>query len=130
VVSGLAKPEISKCERAGDSWIGRTGSADGMPTRWLDNAECNGWGAWRNNDRGHDGQQFGATGNNCRPGPVNGQWADADWLFCRDGRFRPVEPGTFPLAHGAACRVGRLRGYGNAINAEQAIEFIRAFMAV
>ncbi len=63
------------------------------------------------------------------PGPVNGLWRDADWLFCRDGRWRPVEPGTFPLAHGAAARVGRLRGYGNAINAAQAEEFIRACMA-
>jgi len=25
----------------------------------------------------------------------------ADWLFCRDGKWRPVEPGTFPLAHEA-----------------------------
>ncbi len=64
-----------------------------------------------------------------RPGPTNGRWAAADWLFCRDGKWRPVEPGTFPLAHGAANRVGRLRGYGNAVNAAQAEEFIRAYMA-
>ncbi len=62
------------------------------------------------------------------PGPVNGHWGNADWLFCRDGKWRPVEPGTFPLAHGAAARVGRLRGYGNAINALQAEAFIRAYM--
>lgn len=60
-----------------------------------------------------------------RPRPTNGFWRDADWLFCRDGRWRPVEPGTFPLAHGAPARVGRLRAYGNAINAEAATEFIR-----
>lgn len=63
-----------------------------------------------------------------RGGPTNGLWADADWLFCRDGKWRAVEPGTFPLAHGAACRVGRLRAYGNAINAEAAKEFIAAYM--
>ena len=57
-------------------------------------------------------------------GPTNGQWRDADWLFCRDGKWRPVEPGTFPLAHGAASRVGRLRAYGNAINKEAARVFI------
>ncbi|QBJ02995.1 putative DNA methylase [Escherichia phage ZCEC5] len=45
----------------------------------------------------------------------NGFWSDADWLGCRDGKFRPVEPGTFPLANGIPARVGRLRGYGNAI---------------
>lgn len=59
-----------------------------------------------------------------RPGPVNGFWRDADWLGCRDGKFRPVEPGAFPLADGAPARVGRLRAYGNAINAEAARVFI------
>jgi DNA (cytosine-5)-methyltransferase 1 len=63
-----------------------------------------------------------------QPGPINGLWRDADWLFCRDGKWRPVEPGTFPLAHGAAARVGRLRGYGNAINAEQATAFVEAYL--
>jgi DNA (cytosine-5)-methyltransferase 1 len=48
-------------------------------------------------------------------GPTNGFWQDADWLLCRDGEWRPVEPGTFPLAHGATSRMGRLRAYGNAI---------------
>ncbi len=64
---------------------------------------------------------------NKRPGPSNGFWRNADWLGCRDGKFRPVEPGTFPLADGAPARVGRLRGYGNAINAELAIAFVGAY---
>jgi len=59
-------------------------------------------------------------------GATNGFWRAADWLRCRDGKWRPVEPGTFPLADGAPSRVGRLRAYGNAINAEAAAEFIRA----
>lgn len=63
-----------------------------------------------------------------RPGPTNGQWGNADWLLCRDGKWRPVEPGTFPLVNGAAARVGRLRGYGNAIVAEQAEKFIEAYL--
>ena len=62
-------------------------------------------------------------------GPVNGRWSDADWLFCRDGKWRPVEPGTFPLAHGATARMGRLRAYGNAICASQAQIFIEAAMS-
>ncbi|MBN6211447.1 DNA cytosine methyltransferase [Ralstonia flatus] len=74
---------------------------------------------------GQDGQRHGfvdvrASSPACAAGPVNGFWGDADWLLCRDGKWRPVEPGTFPLAHGAPSRVGRLRAYGNAINAIQA----------
>ena len=63
------------------------------------------------------------------PSPTNGHWRDADWLFCRDGKWRPVEPSTFPLAHGATSRVGRLRAYGNAIVAQAAEEVIAAYMA-
>ena len=58
----------------------------------------------------------------------NTPWANPDWLFCRDGKWRPVEPGTFPLAHGLPARVGRLRGYGNAIVPQVAAEFIGAFL--
>ncbi len=60
--------------------------------------------------------------------PTNGHWRDADWLHCRDGRWRPVEPGTFPLAHGAPARVGRLRAYGNAIVPQAAAEVIGAYL--
>ncbi len=41
---------------------------------------------------------------------VGGHWRNADWIYCRDGKYRPVEPGTFPLAHEAPAREGRLRG--------------------
>lgn len=60
--------------------------------------------------------------------PTNGHWRDADWLFCRDGKWRPVEPGTFPLAYGATSRVGRLRAYGNAIVPQVAQTFIEAYL--
>jgi DNA (cytosine-5)-methyltransferase 1 len=65
---------------------------------------------------------------NVQPRPTNGHWRDADWLFCRDGKWRPIEPGTFPLAHGAAARVGRLRAYGNAIVPQVAQAFIEAYL--
>lgn len=87
-----------------------------------------------------------APGVHLRTLEVNGFWRDADWLLCRDGKWRPVEPGTFPLVDGAAARlgrvepgvarvassnrVGRLKGYGNAINAQAAAAFIRAYMGV
>lgn len=83
-----------------------------------------------------------------------GFWSDADWLACRDGKFRPVEARTqslvdgisggmgrssdqsmrkateeigFPLGKNIPARVARLRGYGNAIVPQCAAEFIIAF---
>lgn len=68
------------------------------------------------------------TSGGDRPGPTNGLWRDADWLFCRDGKWRPVEPGTFPLADRIAGRVGCLRAYGNAIVEPAARAFIEAYL--
>lgn len=59
---------------------------------------------------------------------LHGFWAGADWLGCRDGKLRPVEPGSFPLAHGVPACVAALRGYGNAIVPEVAATFIAATM--
>ncbi len=60
-------------------------------------------------------------------------WRDADWLLCRDpngARFRPVEPGTFPLVDARAVRnrLAAVRGAGNALNVSQATCFIEAVM--
>jgi DNA (cytosine-5)-methyltransferase 1 len=95
-----------------------------------------------------------ATGlcDDLRPGPTNGYWRDADWLGCTDGKFRAVESGTFPLVDGPSGRVGRVRadqeyiatiprkdqgsrigrlnGYGNAINAMQAQIWIETVMGI
>lgn len=60
-------------------------------------------------------------------GPTKGVWRNADWLLCRDGKWRATEPGIFPLADGVSGRVGLLRGAGNAINPQAAKEFILAF---
>lgn len=85
-----------------------------------------------------------------RASAAHGGWDAADWLRCRDGKWRPVEPGTFPLVDGvsgrvvrigdpcapinaarsAEARVMRLRGYGNAIVPQQSAEFIRAYLDV
>lgn len=78
------------------------------------------------NEPGRDGAQ--PCGSVAATGATRGFWHPADWLPCRDGKSRPVEPGTFPLAHGLPARVGRLRGYGNAIVPEVAAEVIRAYM--
>lgn len=70
----------------------------------------------------------GASSGDLRPRPPDRFWRDADWIFCRDGKWRPVEPGTFPLASGISNRVGRLRGYGNAVCLPVATEFVAAFL--
>lgn len=62
------------------------------------------------------------------PGPTNGFWRDVDWIFCRDGKWRAVRPGSQPLADRTPGRVGELRAYGNSLCAETAVEFIKAVM--
>ncbi len=103
-VSVMANTKKSECEQSGGSWSRRGGFTD-------KSAACGMAGAAIE-----------------RPGPVNGFWRNADWIGCRDGKFRPVEPGTFPLAYGASARVGRLRAYGNAINKEAAQAVIEAYL--
>ena len=86
---------------------------------------------------------------------TGGFWTDAEWLLCKDGKARPVEPGTFPLVDGTSpdmgslrpgevspfrvikdpktgesigqspWRIGMLKGYGNAIVAQAAAVFIQ-----
>jgi DNA (cytosine-5)-methyltransferase 1 len=111
------------------------GSDDGATERLAD-AHGEGRGGRRVQGQGQgNGPSDGATlerpAGLCadgRPGPVNGLWGASDWLWCRDNKWRPVEPGTFPLVDGTPARVGRLRAYGNAINKEVAEGFIKAIM--
>lgn len=73
-------------------------------------------------------EALAGSGSDSNASPVNSFWRDADWLFCRDGKWRPVKPGIKPLVNGAPGRVGQLRAYGNAIVAPVAETFIRAYM--
>lgn len=132
---GRRKPE---CERAPEraAWsggvVGGVAAADGGHAR-----------AERQQPGGQHGQQPQDGGStetgterrdaepgDSRPGQAGGFWRIADWLYCRDGKWRPVEPGAFPLVDGAPARMGRLRGYGNAIVAPQAAAFIVSVMDV
>jgi DNA (cytosine-5)-methyltransferase 1 len=83
-------------------------------------------------------------------GRANGcsEWDNPDWLYCRDGKYRAIEPSISPLVAGLPkgmvysrdssaptnpnetqeARVMRLKGYGNAIVPQVAAEFISAFM--
>lgn len=57
-----------------------------------------------------------------------GFWDDAEWLFGADGKTRRAKSGVRLLVNGVPNRVGRLRGYGNAIVPPLAAEIIKAFM--
>ena len=64
-----------------------------------------------------------------------------DWIYCRDGKYRPIESGLKPLVDGVPrgmvhsgdsrntqeARKMRLKGYGNAIVPALAAEFIMAY---
>jgi DNA (cytosine-5)-methyltransferase 1 len=73
--------------------------------------------------------------------------ADIEWLYCRDNKYRPIKSSIKPLVNGLArgvvysggaidpnntafARAIRLKGYGNAINADVAELFISTFMEV
>ncbi|HAK7993877.1 TPA: DNA cytosine methyltransferase [Salmonella enterica] len=83
---------------------------------------------WQDSQREVVNGSSGCNSAACGTNAVNGVWRDADWLFCRDGKWRPVKPGIKPLVNGTPGRVGQLRAYGNAIVAPVAEAFIRAYM--
>ena len=99
--------------RSGQSDVTHHGSFGGLRT-WRGSG-------WLDPDAARSIAEAGAT---------RGFWGDCDWWHGKDGKFRPIGDGLFPLAHGIANRVGKLRGYGNAIVAPQAEAFIRAAMEV
>jgi DNA (cytosine-5)-methyltransferase 1 len=55
-------------------------------------------------------------------------WHNAEWLTGADGKTRRAKPGVRLLVDGVPNRVGRLRGYGNAIVPQVAEQVIRALM--
>ena len=71
-----------------------------------------------------ESEQVGISGRAREPRRT--LWSDAEWIACTDGKTRPVEPGTFPLAYGVSARVAKLRALGNAIVPQVAAEFIGA----
>lgn len=87
------------------------GCFDELPREWLQDSEAS-----------------TGFGSNSGANAVNGFWGDADWLFCHDGKWRPVKSGLKPLVNGPAGRVGQLRAYGNAIVAPVAQAFIAAYL--
>ena len=121
-------PEVGRRGRRDGDTAGDSGQVQtkgrGASSELADNVNagsqvrlCGGPDEGRQDQHGHAGR-YGTTGF----------WGAADWIDCKDGKTRPVEPGTFPLAYGATARVGRLRAYGNAIVPQAAQAFIEAYL--
>ena len=144
---GLGYTTGRRCgERRDAAQPGRGGHAD--RAGWAGDNYAGGVGhSASNNERRQreSGPLMRRTGAAGRPGP----WSDFDILPCRDGKARHVESGVAPLVAGlprgmvpsgdpsreeaqasAEARMMRLRGYGNAICAPLAAEFIGAWMEV
>ena len=66
------------------------------------------------------------------PSGLSDFWGEFDVAECRgvDGsvQYRRIGPGVLPVADGVPERVGRIRGYGNAVVPQLAAVFIRSFM--
>ncbi|MGE4321950.1 MAG: DNA cytosine methyltransferase [Sphingobium sp.] len=132
ISGGVANRHRDGCDQG---WAGFTARrndglvGDGAVVRVANSAgigQDRGRAAWNGRYGPANSGQHGGMGHNSRSGtPMLGRDA-ADWLFCRDAKWRPVEPGTFPLVDASPARVGRLRGYGNAIDAETLTQFYAA----
>lgn len=112
-----------------------------------DRKKAKGWPGNRNRDGSADDVDIRVVGAHGAYSH-HGLWSGADWLGCRDGKFRPVEPQVLgmadglpsgmvqsgiisasnPLAEKQEARVMRLRGYGNAIVPAVAAVFIKEFL--
>jgi DNA (cytosine-5)-methyltransferase 1 len=84
---------------------------------------------------GADSNEPGWLGaDEARPAPANGVlggfWANAEWIPCRNPKvpgaidWRPIKSGSFVLASRTINRVLKLRGFGDAINAQVARTWI------
>lgn len=119
--AGVEPGSFERPERLLDA--GRLADADGGQPRQAGPVQSSGQHGQQQEDRRTDA---GRTGADAR----NSEGRSVDWLFCRDGKWRATRPGSLPLATNAASRVGRLRAYGNAVDAEATIQFIEAYLAV
>ena len=130
----LADPDGEQCEQGLQSFSRRPAErlGGGYVISDVANTSNDRPQGWLSRRADAERQTFdGPTGRDsadCRTRQANDFWGATDWLHCRDEKWRPVESGTFPLAHGATARVGRLRAYGNAIVPQVAQALIEAYL--
>ncbi len=109
-----ANGQVSVCERGSQQAMPESGRASGLGE--LGHAD----------DAGSQGRCERRDGaDQCVAWPPS---VAVEWIPCRDGKWRPTQPGLFPLAHGVPNRVGTLRGAGNAIVPQVAAEVVKAYL--
>lgn len=132
---------------------GRGAEHAGQPDRLVDAEQPRLEGhAGHGHNSGQPGWLDAEPGRSAAATGAAGFWSAFDIVHCTDGKARRVPQSSllrladglspsmvrggfegaegFPLAEGAGNRVGRLRGYGNAINPYAAARFIRAWREV
>ncbi len=125
--------DLGHADMRGQSVHGRTSRTDGHP-EFTGEGELVHSGSERlerharHGDESDEPRRFGENAHRhaTAASGLSGFWAGAEWINCKDGKRRPTEPGISPLAHGAAHRVLKLRGYGDAIVPQVAQAFIEA----
>jgi DNA (cytosine-5)-methyltransferase 1 len=136
---GVSKRQNSQ-RQVIDRRIGYNCSTHNMADSQIDGLQDGQDRNWRR--EGVCGQSMSGILEDGSDGLTRGFWSNADWVYCRDEKYRPIEPGLKPLAHGVSGRVAigsagktywytrksALKGFGNAIVPQVAAEFIKAFM--
>lgn len=112
----------------GASWCGAPHRRQRLYFVGLANTYHAGPQRWSGKGYGDYERAVGARSLALHGNPLRSVWAEADWVYCDDEKWRPTEPGIFPLVDGIASRVERLRAYGNAIVPQVAARFIQTVM--
>ena len=112
--------------------IGYTFGATGVPAAGVGAPHIRNRLYWVANAR-RDGHAAPTLGRETSQGEVRSRLLKleghfASSILCRDGKVRPCEPGFEPWVDESPGVLGRLRAYGNAINAEAAKAFIECVM--
>lgn len=109
---------------------GRVDVPVGSDARWQETAGGPGLLRETRGSTSHATNGIGsASGSQCDERDLeDSPWKVFEWVETLDGRKFRSKPGLSLLAHGIPGRVGRLRGYGNAIVPQVAKTFIEAYV--
>ena len=112
-ISGKEAPERSQRVENGSVVNGHSdgGEAGNMANANIDRLE-----AWSETTQAtrhrHTVESNGGLDRDAPTDEAQSFWRDADWLYCTDGKWRPVEPGAQQMVDGLSRSMGRLRSLG------------------